>query len=583
MEQLSEIALYSLAAFYAFFALISFIRLYKIVYKTVIYKISIVFYLGMFVSSICRGGTLLYITTTLAKSNESSQNKVVYFLLVLPDMVYLCVYLVLVWHFFKYFMISHINTANDLNIFVKDESEIKKTTNYILSGMIFIYIIGFIILCLLERFEQIESNYFIQINSSFNIITPFLFIAYGLFLLIKFSGRPYVTFEQKNETKDILTVIIVWSCSRIIIGILELIYFNDSFFEKKQSSLLGVIIFIVYFIVTEFIPDYFALDYNLMKTFIKKELIEITQEENEIDQKCLINQTAIYKKDVQTMKIPFIQITLQNILFSRRHGLGKLLKAVYKGKEVVCRQINFERFNRYNLEVVFNDVEKIMELQNDYICPIIGICDEDNPNFYIIYPFYKSKSIYDILHFDKILIPFYKKIHIALSIAKGLQYLHEKGIYHCHLSSKNIYLDDEFQPKIGDYGFENLKDIANKFNKYDNKNAYSPPEILIDSRTICYRFDKDDLNEKVDIYSFGILLWELEANTIPFDVKLNDLYSYVVDKNVRPEIQNNVDKTITSLIRSCWETEPQNRPNMKEIIEKLNEKYVLITSSMSKE
>ena len=76
-----------------------------------------------------------------------------------------------------------------------------------------------------------------------------------------------------------------------------------------------------------------------------------------------------------------------------------------------------------------------------------------------------------------------------------------------------------------------------------------------------------DLYAKSDIYSFGILLWELYTCTIPFNVSLNMVYDYVVVNGYRPEITNDFNPEIASLIRLCLDEDAAKRPNFKTILE----------------
>lgn len=149
-----------------------------------------------------------------------------------------------------------------------------------------------------------------------------------------------------------------------------------------------------------------------------------------------------------------------------------------------------------------------------------------------------------------------------------MEYLHDNNIHHYHLSSKNIYLTEDYIPKICDIGFHYLKDISSVFIRYKNKNSYTSPELLKDNKSIGNT--TNNLNHKSDIYSFGILLWELYTCLIPFNVKLNTLYDYVAVENYRPEITKDFDKDIAGLIRLCWDADVNKRPYFKTIIELLN-------------
>ena len=67
-----------------------------------------------------------------------------------------------------------------------------------------------------------------------------------------------------------------------------------------------------------------------------------------------------------------------------------------------------------------------------------------------------------------------------------------------------------------------------------------------------------------------MILWEIITNTVPFDVKLDEIKKYVLEEKVRPEVPVNIDKSLSNLIRNCWDSELTKRPTEKDIIEYLN-------------
>ena len=211
----------------------------------------------------------------------------------------------------------------------------------------------------------------------------------------------------------------------------------------------------------------------------------------------------------------------------------------------------------------------IIQLNNPNICKIIGICVEQDNIIMIISNYYKKGSLYDLLHIQKEKLSNKNKINISIGIIKGIKYLHENNIIHYHLSSKNIYIEDDLTPLIADYGFYSLKENASIFNKYINKNSYSSPEMLLDSKKICHKLNNIENNEKNDIYSFGMILWEIFTETIPFDVKLSELKKYIIEEKLRPEVSTNLNKNIAELIRNCWDSEIEKRPNCDKILSTL--------------
>jgi len=152
-------------------------------------------------------------------------------------------------------------------------------------------------------------------------------------------------------------------------------------------------------------------------------------------------------------------------------------------------------------------------------------------------------------------------------IAKGINYLHSKGIIHGHITSKNILVTDNMEPLITDYAFFNLKKLANVFLKYRNKNAYSAPEILKENKDVnlfCTDY-------AIDSYSYGILLWEIYRSTQPFNVSMYAVYKIVVEDDLRPEISKNFHSGFANLIKSCWDKNKEKRPDFNKILNTLEQ------------
>ena len=577
-----DLSVLSLSIIYFFFTLVSFYIFIRTISSKSIYKICIPYYIGMILCTLLRGGEFIVINHF-----QNNITKFIYFIMGTPNMIFMCVYLFLVWHFLSKFIINHINVANDKNIFKEDVPEIKKKINYVLFFLLPIYLIVFIIISFLEFKGVINEQIFFIIISSLEILTPFILVFFYFFLSCKFSGRPFKDHTSKKEMKYIIFVCIYWSVSRFISGVTILIvlkyylkYFND-----LKNLPFGICVgIIVYFFIFEIIPIYFSIGSELSKTFIKKDNSESLIDENGeglMDQ--FIDGSVIQSNDIESNKFNFMKnnqnqkrviknllipskdISLLNEIFSRKNGLGKINKGTYKGEEIACRVVTFQRLSRYELEAITKDFEILIPLNNPNICKIIGICIENDNMIMIVSNYYKKGSLFDLLHVRKEKLSDKNKLNIAIGIIKGLQYLHENNIIHYHLSSRNIYIEDDLTPLIADFGFYSLKENASIFSKYMNKNSYSSPEMLMDKKKICHKLNNEN-DVKSDIYSFGILLWEIYTETIPFDVKLSELKKYILEEKYRPEVPNEINKEIAELIRACWDSEINKRPSSNKIL-----------------
>lgn len=127
-----------------------------------------------------------------------------------------------------------------------------------------------------------------------------------------------------------------------------------------------------------------------------------------------------------------------------------------------------------------------------------------------------------------------------------------------------------YKVRLGDLGDLTIRQSAKVFGKYDIRNTWSSPELLHDcnlaftNRTI-----------SLDIYSYGMLLWELFSNVVPFGDKIDAAKQFVVEKNFRPKIKyqssditkgdndseaHAIPEEIAEIIKKCWNKEPNSRP-----------------------
>lgn len=122
--------------------------------------------------------------------------------------------------------------------------------------------------------------------------------------------------------------------------------------------------------------------------------------------------------------------------------------------------------------------------------------------------FLSGGSLFDFLHKRGEKLNEEKIFYICKDVALGMSYLHGKNVLHCDLKSSNVLIDENWNVKLCDFGLSRLKD--NKKNKKDNIRVGTPhwmaPEILKGEKYEC----------ESDVYSFGILLWEMLTCQIPY-------------------------------------------------------------------
>ncbi|CAI2166207.1 2344_t:CDS:2, partial [Funneliformis geosporum] len=154
------------------------------------------------------------------------------------------------------------------------------------------------------------------------------------------------------------------------------------------------------------------------------------------------------------------------------------------------------------------------------------------------------------------------KNQLAFQIADGLNYLHNEEVLHRDLHSKNIVIHED-NAKITDFGISKVENNSTMHIGLFGKAAYMEPQILTDQS---FQYIKAS-----DIYSYGILMWEISSGYPPFEDKYNNNQDLIIDitcHKVRETTIPNTPDDYEKLYKKCWKQEPEQRPNIKEVLQK---------------
>ncbi|RAL54481.1 hypothetical protein DM860_001609 [Cuscuta australis] len=159
-----------------------------------------------------------------------------------------------------------------------------------------------------------------------------------------------------------------------------------------------------------------------------------------------------------------------------------------------------------------------------------------------------------------------KKLMIALDAAFGMEYLHMKNIVHFDLKCENLLvnLGDPQRPvcKVGDFGLSRIKRKTLVSGGVRGTLPWMAPELLNGSNS--------RVSEKVDVFSFGITMWEILTGEEPFaSMHCGEIIGGIVNNNLRPPIPQRCDSEWRKLMEDCWASDPGARPSFTEIKNRL--------------
>ncbi|XP_048048754.1 mitogen-activated protein kinase kinase kinase 20 isoform X3 [Megalobrama amblycephala] len=254
---------------------------------------------------------------------------------------------------------------------------------------------------------------------------------------------------------------------------------------------------------------------------------------------------------------PFVEIKSDDILFYENCGGGSF-GSVYRArwlsqdKEVAVKK----------LLKIEKEAEILSVLSHRNIIQFYGAILEA-PNYGIVTEYAGGGSLFDYLSSAESEDISMKQIMTwAMDIAKGMHYLHAEApftVIHRDLKSRNVVLTADSVPKICDFG-------ASKFHSHTTHMSlvgtfpWMAPEVI----------QSFPVSETCDTYSYGVVLWEMLTREIPFKgLEGLQVAWLVVEKNERLTIPSCCPASFACLMRSCWVTEPKDRPVFKDILSTL--------------
>ncbi|XP_077214910.1 RAF-like serine/threonine-protein kinase 24 [Tasmannia lanceolata] len=159
-----------------------------------------------------------------------------------------------------------------------------------------------------------------------------------------------------------------------------------------------------------------------------------------------------------------------------------------------------------------------------------------------------------------------KRLILAMDAAFGMEYLHGKNIVHFDLKCGNLLVNmrDPHRPvcKIGDLGLSKVKQHTLVSGGVRGTLLWMAPELLSGKSNM--------VTEKIDVYSFGIVMWELLTGEEPYtDMRCASIIGGIVNNTLRPQVPTWCDPEWKFLMESCWSSDPGERPSFSEISQKL--------------
>ena len=246
-------------------------------------------------------------------------------------------------------------------------------------------------------------------------------------------------------------------------------------------------------------------------------------------------------------------------------GAGKVYLGEWQGKKITLKKSKLtynEQGNVYISKRFINEINIMASLRHPNIVLFMGVTINDNI-YYMINEYLIGGNLFEYIHVKKKKLSEQQKIKIALQIALALKYIHSRNILHCDVKSSNIFLDENFNAKLADFGFSYIMTEEPK-KALGGTYRCMAPEIL----------NGENYEKTADIFSYGIILWELLTRKIPHPGIAPALFKDYINHKINnkeeiipfPKTGNIVLRCIAS---KCLMIKPEDRISLDNIIKYL--------------
>jgi serine/threonine protein kinase len=266
-------------------------------------------------------------------------------------------------------------------------------------------------------------------------------------------------------------------------------------------------------------------------------------------------------------------VQLSDFEFGKSIG-GGVSAMVYEGtqkatgKKVAIKKFKFVKLNGSKFQSFQRELAVLASLNHPALLKLVGTTDR--APFCLMTELLPNGSLYHDLHTKHRMTATDKTI-CAFDVARGLHFMHTHRIVHRDVKSLNILLTADFRPVLCDFGFARRAGEGDEMVLGIGTPHWMAPQLL-DPRA--------PYDAKVDVYAFGVVLWELATGETPYHgLPAAQIARDVVEKDLRPPLPQDVLPGMRDMIVQCWDRRPEVRPAFDEVVRRLAAGEAFFTGS----
>ncbi|KAL4290551.1 hypothetical protein GQ457_14G002340 [Hibiscus cannabinus] len=258
---------------------------------------------------------------------------------------------------------------------------------------------------------------------------------------------------------------------------------------------------------------------------------------------------------------PEWNIDFSELTVGTRVGIGffgEVFRGVWNGTDVAIKMFLEQDLTAESMEDFCNEISILSSLRHPNVILFLGACTKP-PQLSLVTEYMELGSLYFLIHSSgqKKRLSWRRRLKMLRDICRGLMGIHRMKVVHRDLKSSNCLVNKNWTVKICDFG---LSRIMSSRPMSDSASAGTPewiaPELI----------RNEPFTEKCDVFSLGVIMWELCTLSKPWEGVPPERVVYAVaNEGSRLEVP---EGPLGRLISDCW-AEPEERPSCEEILTRL--------------